>query len=281
MLPELPPATQRHVGLPRPVYVVVSRRSRGVSIGIDLNPDASCNFRCVYCQVDRSIAPQGATPDLSVLASELRNTLERWPTIFDSPPLDQTPAALRHLRDIAFAGCGEPTASPAFPAAARIVAAARDALAPHARIVTLTDACFLRRPAVAETLAFLDGHGGEIWAKLDAGTEAYFQRVNRPGGSATLDSVVANITSAARVRPIVIQSLFMCLSGEAPSDAEITAYTDRLREILNRGGRIDRVQVYTVARKPAEPSVTPLRRDQLDEIAANLRNIGVRAEVFE
>ncbi len=281
MRPELPPATRLPVALPRPVYVVVSRRSRGVSIGVDLNPDASCNFRCVYCQVDRTTAPQGATLDLSVLASELRNTLERWPTIFDSPPLNQTPAPLRHLRDIAFAGCGEPTASPAFPAAARIVAAARDALAPHARIVTLTDACFLHRPAVAETLAFLDAHGGEIWAKLDAGTEAYFQRVNRPGGSATLDSVVANITAAARVRPVVIQSLFMCLAGEAPPPEEIAAYTDRLRDILHHGGRIDRVQVYTVARKPAEPSVAPLARDRLDAIAAGLRGIGARAEVFE
>ena len=32
------------------VYAVVSRRSGGVSIGVNLNPDKYCNFDCVYCQ---------------------------------------------------------------------------------------------------------------------------------------------------------------------------------------------------------------------------------------
>ncbi len=35
------------------VYAVVSRRSKGISIGINLNPDKICNFDCIYCQVDR------------------------------------------------------------------------------------------------------------------------------------------------------------------------------------------------------------------------------------
>ena len=43
----------------RYVYPVVSRRSRGVSIGVNLNPDKVCNFDCVYCQVDRT-TPGGA-----------------------------------------------------------------------------------------------------------------------------------------------------------------------------------------------------------------------------
>src|SRR5438445_111855 len=36
------------------VYPVLSRRARGVSIGINLNPDKICNWDCVYCQVDRT-----------------------------------------------------------------------------------------------------------------------------------------------------------------------------------------------------------------------------------
>ena len=35
----------------RYVYAVLSRRAGGVSIGVNLNPDKRCNFRCVYCQV--------------------------------------------------------------------------------------------------------------------------------------------------------------------------------------------------------------------------------------
>ena len=40
------------------VYPVLSRRSRGISVGINLNPDKVCNFDCVYCQVDRRTPSQ-------------------------------------------------------------------------------------------------------------------------------------------------------------------------------------------------------------------------------
>ena len=36
------------------VYPVVSRRSKGLSLGVNLNPDKVCNFHCPYCQVDRT-----------------------------------------------------------------------------------------------------------------------------------------------------------------------------------------------------------------------------------
>ena len=35
----------------RYVYPVLSRRSKGISIGVNLNLDKVCNFDCVYCQV--------------------------------------------------------------------------------------------------------------------------------------------------------------------------------------------------------------------------------------
>ncbi len=38
----------------RYVYPVISRRSKGLSIGVNLNPDKVCNFDCVYCCVDRT-----------------------------------------------------------------------------------------------------------------------------------------------------------------------------------------------------------------------------------
>ena len=33
------------------VYPTLSRRSKGISIGVNLNPDKVCNFDCIYCQV--------------------------------------------------------------------------------------------------------------------------------------------------------------------------------------------------------------------------------------
>ncbi len=35
------------------VYVVTSSRARGLSLGINVNPDKYCNYDCLYCEVDR------------------------------------------------------------------------------------------------------------------------------------------------------------------------------------------------------------------------------------
>ena len=102
----------------------------------------------------------------------------------------------------------------------------------------------------------MDANNGRIWAKLDAGTEAYYQRVNRPNHP--LAHVLENIIAAARDRPVVIQSLFMRLDGEGPGECEIAAFVERLKDITSAGGEIEHVQVYTVARKPAESFVTAL-----------------------
>jgi hypothetical protein len=77
-----------------------------------------------------------------------------------------------------------------------------------------------------------------------------------------------NIIDAARVRPIVIQSLWMRINGQPPPEDELRAFADRLNEITAAGGRIRQVQVYTVARQTSEPYVTALSGSELDRIAA-------------
>ena len=68
-----------------------------------------------------------------------------------------------------------------------------------ARLVLLTNAAHLGSASLREGLALLDRNHGEIWAKLDAGTEEYFRRVNRP--NVPLTTVVDNILQAARILP--------------------------------------------------------------------------------
>ncbi len=261
------------------VYPVISRRSKGLSVGVNLNPDQACNFGCAYCQVDRSRPPRVTDVDLDVIAAELRELLSNRERIFEDERLRDIPAGFRNVRDIAFSGDGEPTNSPVFPAAARLVAEVRSEFSlQDAKIIVLTNACHLTEPAVAETLAFLDDHNGEVWAKLDAGTQAYFVRVNAP--SHPLAHVLDNILSTARLRPVVIQSLFMRMEGEPPPATEITAYVERLRWLLDHGGRLKLVQIYTIARRPAQPYVSRLRPEELETIAAAVRPLGVPVEVY-
>ena len=90
-----------------------------------------------------------------------------------------------------------------------------------------------------------------------------------------------NITAAARVRPLVIQSLFMRIAGEPPTAAELEAFCERLNEITAAGGKLKLVQLYTVARKPAESFVTPLTDTEVDAIAALVaRRTGLPTAAF-
>lgn len=264
------------------VYPVISRRSGGLSIGVNLNPDTACNFDCVYCQVDRVTPPRVREVEPAALEMELREMIQiaQSGALFADAAFHAVPKEFQAIRDISFSGDGEPTTCPHFREAVQIAARLRSEFVLHGtKLVLITDACYLTRPAVMEGLAILDANNGEIWAKLDAGTEEYYRRVNVP--NYPLRHVIENIIAAARVRPIVIQSMFMRLDGEGPSEVEIEAYTDRLKEIVAGGGSIKLVQVYTVARRPAQSFVTSLSDAQIDRIrdAVGVRT-GLAAESF-
>src|SRR5262245_54104816 len=129
-------------------------------------------------------------------------------------------------------------------------------------------------------MRLIDADGGAHWLKLDAGTEEYYHLVERT--TIPFARVLENIAAAARERPVVIQSLFMRIRDEAPTGAEIDAWCGRLETIVREGGAIRLVQVYTVARRPAESYVAPLEDAEVDAIATEARRRlpGVAVESF-
>ncbi len=251
------------------VYPVISRRSRGLSIGINLNPDGACNFDCVYCQVDRSKPPKVREVDVDVLQGELVALIELATSgeLFDSPAFANVPKELQAIRDIAFSGDGEPTTCPCFLDAVDLVVKTKHATKlTDTRIVLITDAAYLTKPKVEAALVLLDENNGEVWAKLDAGTQAYYQTINQPNVS--LKHVLGNIMATSQKRPIVIQSLFMQIDGQGPDQAELEAYVDRLCEIRDAGGQVTCVQIYTIARLPAQSNVSALSDSNVDDITS-------------
>ncbi len=260
---------ERRWKMNRYVYAVISRRSRGVSIGLNLNPDKICNFNCIYCQVNRKIPPAIQKVNLEKLTGELDLILqaEKDGSLYDDPPFNALTPAERGVRDIAFSGDGEPTMFRRFEEAIRIAAGARQRFGLRlAKLVLLTNAACLDKKSVRAALDVLDENHGEIWAKLDAGTEEYFRLVNR--AHLPLARILENILDAARVRPLVIQSLWSRINGAAPPDEEIEAYCDKLNGLIGTGGKIKNIQIHTVARDPAETYVSPLTGDELDRIAS-------------
>jgi wyosine [tRNA(Phe)-imidazoG37] synthetase (radical SAM superfamily) len=263
------------------VYVVVSPRAHGLSIGVNMNPDKHCKFGCEYCEVDRLVPSLEKSLEVDVMAEELQRTL----ALAESGELrkilayQNTPSELLNLRHVALSGDGEPTLCPNFLDAVRTVAHVRaQGRFQFFKIVLITNAAGLDLRKVQDGLKLFT-HDDEIWAKLDAGTQNYMDKVNRP--TCSLEKILSNILMVARQRPVVIQSLFPLLGDEEPTVSEIEQYAQRLNELKNAGAQIPLVQIYSATRPTAQSKCRHLPLKTLSQIAEQVRGIsGLKAEVF-
>jgi wyosine [tRNA(Phe)-imidazoG37] synthetase (radical SAM superfamily) len=263
------------------VYVLISPRAGGLSIGINMNPDKKCNFDCVYCEVNRSEPARESHLDVPVMAGELKATLAlvHQGGLRGRPAYRTLPAELLELRHVTLSGDGEPTLAPNF---VEIVETAVHIRAvggfPHFKLVLVTNATGLDQPLVQPGLRCLT-RGDEIWAKLDGGTSAYLQQVNRP--DVPIEKILQNILTLARQRPVVIQSLFLSLNGQEPPEDEIQQYALRLKELKTAGAQIPLVQIYSATRPKFNPICGHLPLRALSQIAQTVQKVsGLKAEVF-
>jgi wyosine [tRNA(Phe)-imidazoG37] synthetase (radical SAM superfamily) len=263
------------------VYLMVSPRARGLSVGVNLNPDRRCNFECLYCDVDRRSPPGQPEVDVDVLADELDSTLTQVQQgqLRRLEAFRNLPDELLALRHVAISGDGEPTLCPVFADALRAVVHVRArGQFPFFKIVLLTNATTLDQPCVQHGLRLLIPQD-EVWTKLDGGSSAYFKRVNRPHTS--LAKVLSNILLLSRQRPVVIQSLFPLINEEEPPEAEIDQYAHRLLELVDGGAQIALVQIYSAARASAHPECGHLSLRALSRIAQKVRQLtNLPVEVF-
>ena len=261
------------------IYTVISSRAGGLSLGVNMNPDRQCNFDCAYCEVNRRGASVEKKLLADVLASELRRALREVESgqLRQRPGYQSLPAELLKLRHVALSGDGEPTLAPNFHEALESVVRVR-ALGGFFKIVLITNGTGLDLPEVQRGLEFLT-RSDEIWIKLDGGTQAFLNQVNRP--DVKLEKILANILLTGRQRPVVIQSLFAAIQGDEPPAEEIKVYAQRLKELKEAGAQIALVQIYSAARPGANSEWGHLPLRVLSQIAQTVRQqTGLRAEVF-
>jgi wyosine [tRNA(Phe)-imidazoG37] synthetase (radical SAM superfamily) len=263
------------------VYAVVSSRARGLSIGVNMNPDKFCNFDCEYCEVNRAQPSQEKSLDVEVMAAELQRVLAQAYSgeLRTFPQFRNTPPDLMHLRHVALSGDGEPTLCPNFLDALRAVIHVR-ALGqfPFFKVVLITNSTGLDLQQVQEGLKLFTPQD-EIWAKLEAGSQRYLQEVNRP--NCMIEKIIDNILLVARHRPVIIQSLFPLLNHQEPSVEEIEHFAARLADLKRAGTQIPLVQIYSADRPTPHSRCGHLPLKTLARIAQRVREVsGLKAEVF-
>jgi wyosine [tRNA(Phe)-imidazoG37] synthetase (radical SAM superfamily) len=264
----------------RYVYPVVSRRSGGVSIGINLNPNHACNWRCIYCQVPDLRRGTGPRVDLVLLEQELQAMVED--VVHGNFMERSVPEGARVLADVAFSGNGEPSTSPDFRASLELAAHVLTdfGLLPGTPLVVISNGSLVQRREIQAALVRLAELGGTLWFKLDAATKAGARLVQDPPADPA--EHVARLRRAARLCPTWIQTCLFELDGAAPSEAEQQAYVELVHELTESGAGVRGVHLYTVARpslQPEAPRIRPLTEAWLRQLAERIEEAGLPVRV--
>jgi histidinol dehydrogenase len=245
------------------VYPVYSRRSGGLSVGINLFPDQKyCPFDCPYCEV----FPFSTSAVFSIeqMEDDLRSVI--------------TDAGERNIpvMDICFSGNGEPSLSSDFPQALELAGRIRGELAPSAKLVLISNGAGLQDQKIFSLLVESAANhlALDIWLKLDAGTTQWYQLINRSG--IPYDKLIAKIKEFTALAPFTIQTMICAVDGKAPPPDEAQAWQNLVLELgaitAKSAGKIRKIQIYGKARpSPDDPKAQELPVAYLEERAASLK----------
>lgn len=238
------------------VYPVLSRRAGGLSVGINLNPNRACTWRCVYCQVPGLQRGKGPPIDLDRLRTELSGLLED--VVHGDFLARSLPEGSRHLRDVAFSGDGEPTSSPQFAEAIDVVGEvlARYELVGRINVVLITNGSLIERVEVQRGLDALAALGGEAWFKLDTATAEGFVAVHDTPTEPARH--LRRLATCASHCPTWVQTCAFARAGAPPSEVEQQAYLDALADAVEAGVALRGVLLYGLARPSHQPEAPEL-----------------------
>jgi wyosine [tRNA(Phe)-imidazoG37] synthetase (radical SAM superfamily) len=262
------------------VYPVVSRRAGGVSVGINLNVNNACNWRCIYCQVPG--LTRGAPPpvDLGKLEQELSAFL--LDVMHGDFLATRVRADARHLNDIALSGNGEPTSAGEFESVVDLVGRVRRQIGVPSEVKTvlITNGSLMQRAGVQAGVRKMAALSGEVWFKVDRATRAGLRKVNNT--RADVARMRANLQIAAHLCPTWIQTCVFAIDGAPPEEAEQQAYLDFLRERVAERLPLQGVLLYGLARPSLQPEAKRLKAlpfAWLDAFAERIRLLGLEVKV--
>lgn len=262
------------------VYPVVSRRAGGVSIGINLNVNNACNWRCIYCQVPN--LQRGAPPPVDV--ARIRDELHEFVRdVLEGDFMQRAvPEGARRLNDIALSGNGEPTSAKEFSAVIDVIGEVRRDMniSKDVKTVLITNGSLVHQHRVQDGLRRMRALSGEVWFKLDSATRQGRQRINDTRSG--MRQVARNLAAAAKACPTWLQTCVLALDDQPPSAVEQQAYLDFVAEQIADGVPLQGVLLYGLARPSHQPEakrLSALAPEWLEAYAGRIRALGLEVKV--
>lgn len=248
------------------IFGPVNSRRLGVSLGINLLPTDSkfCNFNCIYCEC-------GWTPGKGQMKSDF-HSLEIISEQLDAF-LSDYKAQGKPIDTITFAGNGEPSLHPQFEQVIDETIRLRDQYYPEAKISVLSNATMLQSAKVVRALQKIENR----ILKLDSAIETTALQLNQPLGKYSVARIQEQFKQFEG--DFILQTMF--LKGEYDgkivdntTPEELKAYLKIVDEI-----RPNKVMIYTIARDTPAEKLEKISKENLDQIAEDLRALNIEVEV--
>jgi len=247
-------------------YGPFQSRRLGLSLGVDILPKFKlCTYNCVYCEIgstDKLVSPEyriKAPPSMN-FRKELKDILKYVP----------------HLNSITFGYNGEPTLNANLLDFLKITLDVREEIKWTDRkpIITLfTNSSTLYLDEIRQEVKQFD----LVLAKLDGATPEDFQRANNPHRETPkIDTIIESLVKLKKEMPkshkLAIQSLIYNSYREDfipnSNDTNITNLANAIKKI-----KPDSVQIYSVARTPANYYVFSIDKEKKEEIVEKIKDI--------
>jgi wyosine [tRNA(Phe)-imidazoG37] synthetase (radical SAM superfamily) len=232
------------------IFGPVPSRRLGFSLGVDTIPFKTCSLDCIYCQLGRTT----------------NKTIQRKEYIAADDILREIEKVLREEKRIdyvTFSGSGEPTLNSEIR---RMISRIKDMTS--IPVAVLTNGTLLYQPRMREDLMRAD----LVIPSLDAVTQEIFEVVNRPHPSLKIDEVITGIDTFSQKFNGKVWLEIMVVKGINDSPEKIEKTAKVVKEM-----NLEKIQLNTVVRPPAEEFARPLSKEELKNIKAVL---GEKCEII-
>lgn len=251
---------------PSPIFGPVHSRRLGVSLGINLLPSDGkvCSFDCIYCEcgLNADHRPKAKMPTREEVRTALEARLKQMAAEGPKPDV------------LTFAGNGEPTLHPDFPNIIEDTRALRDRYCPEARISVLSNATRILRPDVFAALCRVDNN----ILKLDTVDADFIQMVDRPNTPYIVEAIVEGLIHFRG--QLIIQTMF--LTGTDAEGRDVDNTSDRFVKPWLEALKVispEKVMIYTIDRETPVRTLQKASHEVLDNIAQQVRDLGIECSV--